>query len=776
MVTRALDLKILRSLMSLRFQTVSIAVLVACGSGLLIAAWSSYDALQLAKLRAYERLSFGDIFAEVKEAPLSLESRIRSIPGVREVDLRLVESVLIRMPGAPSAQFISLPEPGTPGLDRVHLKSGSLPSPSSVPEILLHEGFALARNLGPGDTLSAIVGGKQWLFRISGVALSPDSVYLIGPGAPLPDDTRYGMAWMSRKELERVTRKGRTFQRVSLKVSPDVSNSMVLEDLDRILKPYGSYGSFLRKDQLSNRLVENEITEQKTLAVLFPAIFLGIATFLIHNTLARLVQLERVPIATLRALGYRSFDIMMHYLKLALSMIAVGVVFGIALGTGMGHLLSRSYQAFFRFPEIRFSPGADAILLGLFASLSAGILGAGSTMRSIRSLTPAEALRPPAPQRFQSGFLDRSFLGPRIPVRIRMVLRNSLSRPLRLTWNILGMSCAWILLIMSWSWNDILENLIDEQFHRLSRETISMSLRAPVKDSSADSWGKLPGVLEHETYRILPVRMRFAQHSKTLALTGVPPLPRLELPAVDGLALSRYFQKAWGLNAGDRVEFESLEDGKKTFSLTVSHFIRDAIGVSARVPKARLHSSLNEESSFNRILLRVTPSSVPDVLERLEASPLGTSIRTKSDILASFARTLGKLIRTSSLVLVVFAITMAIALLLNSIRISFAERQKEIASLRVLGLPFSTAFDLLLSETAIQWVLAAPIGCVAGNLLTRAALKAMHAEEYDFTVVISARTYALSFIILGACFLAGSQWMRTICRSTPLPDAIKTEE
>jgi putative ABC transport system permease protein len=303
-----------------------------------------------------------------------------------------------------------------------------------------------------------------------------------------------------------------------------------------------------------------------------------------------------------------------------------------------------------------------------------------------------------------------------------------------------------------------------------------MLLRTPVKHSSVESWGHLPGVLEQETYRVLPVRMRFAQHKKTLALTGTPPLPRLELPAAEGLALSRYFQKVWGLKVGDRVEFESLEDGKKHFSIPVNQFTQDAIGVSARVPKLWLHSLLNEEASFNRILMRLHPSSLPEALQQLEASPLGTSIRTKSDILASFARTLGKLIRASSLVLVVFAIVMAIALLLNSIRISFAERQKEIASLRVLGLPFSTAFDLLLAETAIQWVLAAPIGCVAGNLLTRAALKAMHAEEYDFTVVISARTYAWSFMILGACFLAGSQWMRTLCRSTPLPDAIKSEE
>jgi putative ABC transport system permease protein len=784
MVRTALNLKVLRSLWILRFQTLSIAVLVACGSGLLIAAWSSYDALQRAKQSTYETLFFGDAFAEVKEAPLSLESRIRSIRGVREVDLRLVESALIRLPGAPSAQFISLPEHDQPGLDRVHLKSGRLPAPSLIPEVLLHEGFALARGLNPGDTLSAVVGGRQWKLRISGVALSPDSVYVIGPGSPLPDNSRYGLAWMNRKDLERITGKGRTFKRVSLKLSSNTPPLTVLEDLDRILRPYGSPGSYLRKDQYSNRLVENEITEQKTLAVLFPVIFLGIATLLIHSTLGRLVQLERIQIATLRALGYRSIEIMIHYLKLACCMIGGGAILGIALGTGIGQLLSRSYQAFFRFPEIRFSPGGDAILLGLLASVFSGVIGAISAMASIRSLTPAEALRPPAPRRFHSSYLDRSFLGPRIPVRVRMVLRNTLSRPLRLVWNTVGISCAWILLIMSWSWNDILENLIDERFQRLARETLSMSLRTPVKDASIQSWKRLPGVIEFETYRILPVRMRYAHHSKTLVLSGGPTSPRLELPTLDtpihgltdGLVLSRYFRNTWGLKVGDRMEFESLEEGQRSFIIPVSRFIQDPIGVSARLPKDLLHSQLNEAPSFNRILLRVDPAFVDQIHDRLEDSPLGTSIRTKADTLASFSRTLGTLIRGSTLVLVSFAIAMALAILLNSIRISFAEREKEIASLRVLGLPFSTAFDLLLSETAIQWILAAPIGCVAGNVLTRAALKAMHAEEYDFTAVISNRTYALSFLILGFCLAAGTQWMRIICRSKPLPDAVKSEE
>jgi putative ABC transport system permease protein len=119
---------------------------------------------------------------------------------------------------------------------------------------------------------------------------------------------------------------------------------------------------------------------------------------------------------------------------------------------------------------------------------------------------------------------------------------------------------------------------------------------------------------------------------------------------------------------------------------------------------------------------------------------------------------------------------MTFSLLISSLRISTSERHREIATIRVLGLDFDQAFGLLLSETGIQWILAMPIGILSGNLITRAALNSMHAEEYDFTVVISRRTYGLALLVIGGSFLIGALRMRSISKRVALPDALKMEE
>lgn len=777
---RTLNLKVIRSLLGLKIQTTGIALLVACGSGLLISAWSSYDSLRSAKDKTYRTLRFGEIFAEVKSAPMALEPRLRNISGVNEVDLRLVEDGLLHLPGVPSGRFLSLPPTGTAGLDRIHLSSGDLPVPNPVPEAVVHQGFAGAHGLRPGDLLEANLGGKRWKFRISGIGLSPDTVYAIGPGAPLPDDLRFGVFWMPRTDLERMSGKGKTFRRLSVTVSEDTSIHRIREEIDRLLAPYGTAGSYLRKDQISDRLLENEIVEQRTLAILFPTVFLSIAALQTQSALARLIGLERLQIATLRALGYPHREIQLHYLKLVLLMVSGGSAMGVVLGSGVGRLMASSYRSFFRFPEVTFSTGRGAIALGIAASLLPALFAALSALRAVRSMTPAEALRPAPPPTFRIAGIERILA---LSIRNRMIARNLLARPLRLIWNTLGMACAWILLIMSLSWTDILSNLIDERFRRLSRETLSMNLNSPARESESRAWSRLPGVLQWETQRILPVKMRFAHHSRDLILTGVPSGAELERyslsPSVvplEGLLLSRHFKEAWGIRVGDPVEFDPLTEGSGRFTLSVSGFVQDSLGLSARIPKHLLHGALGEESTFNRILLRIDPAFEEGILSKLQNSPSGSGILSKRATLAGFERTLGTLIRISTVILVSFAWVMTFSLLISSLRISTSERHREIATIRVLGLDFDQAFGLLLSETGIQWILAMPIGILSGNLITRAALNSMHAEEYDFTVVISRRTYGLALLVIGGSFLIGALRMRSISKRVALPDALKMEE
>lgn len=780
---RTLHLKALRTLATLKFQTGSTALLIACGSGLWIASWSSYQSLREAQTLTYHRLRFGEIFAEVKQAPLSLRARILSIPGVRDADLRLVLDAQVRLPGAPDARLISLPAPGEAGLDLTHLVSGRVPEPGSLPEALIHPAFAEARGLAPGAEFEIIVQGGIHRIRISGVALSPDTIYALGPGSPLPDDEHFAIFWLRRVDLERLAKQGRSFQRASIALAPGADGRSIRNQLDRLLLPYGGPGSTFRDEQASHRLLENEIREQRTLALVLPMIFLWISGFLIHGSMSRLISLERLQIATLRALGYTAHEIRTHYHLMVALMGSAGAGLGIGIGWGLGALLARSYRSFFRFPEIRDRPAAVAWISGCAIALLPGVLSTARALAVLRRTPPAQAMRPPPPPSFHRSWLDQTPLGRKISIPSRVVLRNLLSRPLRLLGTITGLSCAGVILLMALSWSDLLDELLEEQFHRQSREELSMSLRMPVEEGRILEWKSLPGLLQSETQRILPVRMEFQHHSRRLVLKGSLLHPDLEIPSGEvrsvpprGLLLSRTFQSSWGIQRGDRVRFRSLEGDSREFEVEVADFFHSRVGLQARILKSELHRLLREEPCFNRVLLRIRPETRDQILGKIRMSPSFFGVWSKSTLQRSFEQTLGTLIRISSLILLLFALILAGSILLHSLRISLSERQREIASLRVLGLPFEHAFRLLLAETGIQFAIALPLGWIGGTALTRFVLRAMHEEEYDFEAVISLRSYAIVSLILGLTFLAGTLRIRALARQIPLASAMKTED
>src|SRR5690606_11305165 len=161
-------------------------VMVA-GIATMVMAQSNYRALSDTRDLYYAEYRLADVSAGLERAPSSLAATIRAIPGVRSADARVVGFAHLEVAGydeARSAQIVSLPGPGDPGLNRVFLREGALPSADD--EVVVGEAFALAHRLRPGDTLQAVLDGRRQVLRISGIGLSPEFVYQVRPGDIFP--------------------------------------------------------------------------------------------------------------------------------------------------------------------------------------------------------------------------------------------------------------------------------------------------------------------------------------------------------------------------------------------------------------------------------------------------------------------------------------------------------------------------------------------------------------------------------------------------------------
>ena len=231
-------------------QVFAITLVVMSGVATFIMFISTMDSLNLTRNTFYREYSFADVFVNLKRAPESLKEKIQHVPGVNQVETRVSVRVKLDIAGFTepvTAKIVSIPDSGKPLLNQLYIRKGRLPDPAKPHEIAINENFADAHGLGPGDQFAAILNGKWTNLTITGIALSPEFVFLLRPDAISPDFKRYGVLWMNRKALATAYDMDGAFNDVVLTLYPDAALSDVLSELDRIVAPYGGFGALWPK-------------------------------------------------------------------------------------------------------------------------------------------------------------------------------------------------------------------------------------------------------------------------------------------------------------------------------------------------------------------------------------------------------------------------------------------------------------------------------------------------------------------------------------------------
>ena len=171
---RILDRKLLRDLGRMRGQVATIAMVVACGVAVFVAALSTHDSLQWSQQRYYASARLAHVYTQVKRAPMTLVQQIHEIPGVAEVEPRLVYDVTLDVPGLTTpaiGRMIGVAARGQPRRNRLHLRRGRMIEPGHTNEVIVSEAFATANALSPGHTIGAVLNGRRETLTIVGIVL-----------------------------------------------------------------------------------------------------------------------------------------------------------------------------------------------------------------------------------------------------------------------------------------------------------------------------------------------------------------------------------------------------------------------------------------------------------------------------------------------------------------------------------------------------------------------------------------------------------------------------
>ena len=426
--------KLFRELWAMRGQALAIALVVASGVATFVMAVSTYDSLKLTQSTFYAEYRFADVFVSLKRAPKSIADRIREIPGVDQVDTRVVAPVNLDIEGysdLATGMLISVSGGNEGRLNALYLREGRFVDPLRDDEVILSEAFAEAHSLMPGDSLSAIVNGRRKTLTIVGIALSPEFVNQIKPGSMIPDFKSYAILWMAEKPLATAYNMDGAFNTLALTLESGGNELDVIDRLDDLLARYGSLGAYGRQDQLSHRFLHEEFRQLESMATMYPTIFLGVAAFLLNIVFGRLFQIEREQIATLKAFGYSNFAVGLHYLQFVAMIAFVGLLIGIAGGVWMGQGLSKLYVEFYRFPEMLYRLEPSVAVWAAVITLGASFAGTIFAVRRAALQPPAEAMRPEPPARYGQTIFERIGLGKLYSEPMRMIARNLERRPVK---------------------------------------------------------------------------------------------------------------------------------------------------------------------------------------------------------------------------------------------------------------------------------------------------------------------------------------------------------
>ncbi len=784
-----LDKKLGRDLWHMKGQAVAIAVVIALGVLMLVMMDGLVNSLDETRAAYYERYRLADVFAPVKRAPDHVLRKVAEIDGVGAVEGRIFGGALIDLDGEPvpiRAQAVSLPDFSAPRINDVHLTQGRRLDPRRKDEILLLDGFAHARGLGPGDSLSATMNGARRTFEIVGLVQSPEFLYAVAPGEFAPNDANFAVFWMSREALGAAFDMEGAFNEVLIGLGRNADFEAVLDLVDRALDQYGGLGAYGLEDQVSNRFVTEEISGLRVSSRGVPPVFLAVAAFLLYIVISRMVQSEREQIGLLKAFGYSNLEVGAHYFKFIMAIAIGGAILGCIFGILSGRAMVELYLNYFKFPFLIFEVEPKAFLTGFFVSVVTASLGGMVVLRKVFALTPAVAMRPPAPADYSHAARFGELTKRLLDQPSRMVIRRFIRQPGRAAAAITGIGTGMALSVAMLTVLASFDEMMNINFTVLDRSDVTVSFVEPLSDKTIYNLQNVDGVIEVEPFRFVSVVLRHDRQYHRGAISGQVSKPRLNravaagnVPILirdDGITLAQSLADKLRISPGDTIVVEVREGRRPLLELPVVGVTQNLLGSPAYLELSALNRTLKEPGRVSGAYLRIDSAKSNTVYLAIKNMPAVAGVSLKAQAREAFQVLMDQGAGGMRFVMAAIAGIITFGIVYNSARIAFAERERDIASLRVIGFTKAEAAFVLLGELGLITSLALPVGLLLGHYLSLAILNGFSTDLYHIPAFHAPSSYGMAVAaVVAAAAISGWIVNRDVAK-LDLVASLKTRE
>lgn len=770
-----------------------LACIVIIAMGLLVFTVFStmVETLQTSQQDFYENQNFADGFIQLRAMPRDEVKKLEDIRGIKEIQGRSVKEVSVIEPKSKENIYLRLvsvePERENP-INGTLLKTGA-PLEDRALSIWVDNKYFDAHDYNLNDDIEIIASGKKRKLIVAGVANSPEFIYALRTATDMfPSPETFGIAFITSESMEKLFPDEKSFNDLVFTMEPDADFDKVKAELEVKLKPYGLKSIIPRDEQISHLLLSEELKGLVSMSKALPVMFLSIAAMILYITLKRLIEQQRGQIGILKAEGFTSQEILLHYMSYALIIGLVGGLIGVVSGAVLSYPLTSMYQVFFNLPGLEGKFSWYLIIWGIMLSMGFSLLAGYQGSRKVLALEPAEAMRPPTPIGGKRVFLEKiALIWNTLSVQGMMAVRNLSRNKGRSLFIFLGIMFCFAIAGLTWSMNDMMQKMMFDQYERVEVYDVKMSFIKPMNQKNIlRELTALSGVRHAEPMAEVPVTFKNQWREKDAVLLGLPEEGHLYnilddnytkiKPPKNGLLLSERLAELLGAKVGTKLTIESpMKAGEKDGVLEVTGIIPQYTGVNAYMEIETLQDFLKQKGLVTSCMLNVDKEEVAALRDKYMYADAVGSIDERSQKLDKFKEMMasyGSMIYIYALI----SIIIGFAIIYSSSVITLSERSRELASMMVLGM---TPQEVLSVVTFEQWCVAVPsmlMGVPMSRLMMAGLSSSMSTDIYTMPERITFSSLFLAFIVTALSIWIAQRAAARKIRGLSLVEVLKSRE
>lgn len=781
--------KLLRDVREAKGQFISILIIVIIGVMFYSGINATYRNLSLASEKYYREYRFADIFADIYKAPESVVERIGALPYVKMATGRVVQDEKMTISNENvTVKLVTLPDSKKAIVNDIVIKSGRYFSESDSNQCLVEEEFFKAHNLKIGDTLFPIVNGTEVKLKVIGSVKSPEFIYVLkDSGELMPDNFKYGIIYVKQSFGQSILGFNGSINSLSLLINSDADIKKAKEDIKKLLKDFGVTSIVEKKDQVSNSMLSEEMKGLKSTGGAFPVVFFIVAAVIIFIMMGRLVENQRMQIGALKSFGFSDLQILSHYLSYSVLVAVVGSILGSIFGMYLGIGFTNLENMYFNLPPADMKIYPDLVLPASLLTLFFCLLAGYNACKVVFRIMPSEAMRPKAPKKGKSIYIERvGFLWKRFSYTWKIILRNIFRNKRRTLMTSIGIIFSTALLLVAFSMNDSINFMVSQQYENIQNYDLKINFSKLLNEEELTSMMNLPHVKRMEPVLETGVEITSGWIKKNVGFTALLQNPEIYkvvdkdgLPASlpqNGILLPEKLAKKLNVKLNDSVYIKSFYPGKEKKEVRVKGIIAQYLGLSVYTGFDTAKNLLGEGMAANAVVLKLDSSgSEKEIKDKLKDIPAISSIQSKSDSLNNLMKNMASM-SSSIAVMIILAAILSIAVVYNIATINIFERQRELATLKVLGFKDNEVRKLIFDENYMITVFAIIVGLPFGWWLGTVMMSAYETDAYTFPFIIQSKTYILSAALtLVFTALANLILMRKI-KSINMVEVLKSNE